>query len=312
MANFEANRSTLETRWFSKRNRIITYFEDETNRIEKLKYLIHLLIYEKSRHCVNIGDIYDREINIGNIQNIYFNNNIISLRPHSLIYSNYINNWLSQPDSYLIQMHIGNDSFTNLYTKLLNIFNGISDNNMLLNEYNYCISYISQLNTDDNRVIEFIDGFLNCMNNDPTFTIEFEEIENNNEMNNQIENEPDKIEKFRLLANILSTNTQRLNTNIDGQIHHLIYGQKHIYNKIYIDYISRHEHLYTSDGVNIPQECNMFLHQLRGSLDSSNAIVQNALSTLDQLNMNDEIINNFVNRFIDGFLNCMNIDDTFN
>ena len=32
----------------------------------------------------------------------------------------------------------------------------------------------------------------------------------------------------------------------------------------------------------------------------------------DQLDMNDEIINNFVNRFIDGFLNCMNIDDTFN
>jgi hypothetical protein len=303
MANFEANRSALETRWFSKRNRIITYFENETNRIEKLKYLIHLLIYEKSRHCVNIGDIYDRGINIGNIQNIYFNNNIISLRPHSLIYSNYINNWLSQPDSYLIQMHIGNNSFTNLYTKLLNIFNGISDNNMLLNEYNYCILYISQLNIDDNRVIEFIDGFLNCMNDDPTF-IQFEDIENNNEMRNQIENEPDKIEKFRLLANILSTNTQRLNTNIDGQ--------KHIYNKIYIDYILRHGHLYDPDGANIPQECNMFLHQLGGSLDSSNAIVQNALSTLDQLNMNDEIINNFVNRFIDGFLNCMNIDDTFN
>jgi hypothetical protein len=311
MANFEANRSALETRWFSKRNRIITYFENETNRIEKLKYLIHLLIYEKSRHCVNIGDIYDRGINIGNIQNIYFNNNIISLRPHSLIYSNYINNWLSRPDSYLIQMHIGNDSFTNLYTKLLNIFNGISDNNMLLNEYNYCILYISQLNIDDNRVIEFIDGFLNCINDDPTF-IQFEDIENNNEMRNQIENEPGKIEKFRLLANILSTNTQRLNTNIDGQIHNLIYGQKHIYNKVYIDYILRHGHLYDPDGANIPQECNMFLHQLVGSLDSSNAIVQNALSTLDQLNMNDEIINNFVNRFIDGFLNCMNIDDTFN
>jgi len=311
MANFEANRSALETRWFSKRNRIITYFENETNRIEKLKYLIHLLIYEKSRHCVNIGDIYDRGINIGNIQNIYFNNNIISLRPHSLIYSNYINNWLSRPDSYLIQMHIGNDSFTNLYTKLLNIFNGISDNNMLLNEYNYCILYISQLNIDDNRVIEFIDGFLNCINDDPTF-IQFEDIENNNEMRNQIENEPGKIEKFRLLANILSTNTQRLNTNIDGQIHNLIYGQKHIYNKVYIDYILRHGHLYDPDGANIPQECNMFLHQLGGSLDSSNAIVQNALSTLDQLNMNDEIINNFVNRFIDGFLNCMNIDDTFN
>jgi hypothetical protein len=131
-------------------------------------------------------------------------------------------------------------------------------------------------------------------------------------MCNQIENEPNKIEKFRLLANILSTNTQRLNTNIDGQIHNLIYGQKHIYNKIYIDYILRHEHLYTLDGANIPQECNMFLHQLRGSLDSSNAILQNALSTLDQLDMNDEIINNFVNRFIDGFLNCMNIDDKFN
>lgn len=303
MANFEANRSALETRWFSKRNRIITYFENETNRIEKLKYLLHLLIYEKSRHCVNIGDT----------QNIYFNNNnIISLRPHSIIYSEYINNWLSQPDCHLIQMHIGNDSFTNLYTKLLNIFNGISDNNMLLNEYNYCISYISQLNTDDNRVIEFIDRFLNCIYTDPTFTIEFEEIENNNEMRNQIENEPDKIEKFRLLANILSTGTQRLNINIDGQINTPIYGQKHIYNKVYIDYISRHEHLYTSDGENIPQGCNIFLHQLRGSLDSSNAIVHNALSTLDQLNMNDEIINNFINRFIDGFLNCMNIDDTFN
>jgi hypothetical protein len=35
-------------------------------------------------------------------------------------------------------------------------------------------------------------------------------------------------------------------------------------------------------------------------------------TTLDQLDMNDEIINNFVNRFIDGFLNCMNIDDKFN
>ena len=210
-------------------------------------------------------------------------------------------------------MHTGNDSFTNLYTKLLNIFNGISDNNMLLNEYNYCISYISQLNTDDIRVIEFIDEFLNCINDDPTFTIEFEKIENNNnEMRNQIENEPDRIEKFILLANILSTNVQRLNTNIDGQINTPIYGQKHIYNKVYIDYISRHDHLYTSDGENIPQECNIFLHQLRGSLNSSNAIVQNALSTLDQLDINDEIIYNFINRFIDGFLNCMNIDDTFN
>jgi hypothetical protein len=155
---FEEERVKLEAEWNAKKGKVIAYIENVKDKREKMKHLISTVVNDKSRIHFNITgrDLTNEMSNPckdGNMHNKIYIDYGISMQQFSsscgdCMLSNFIGNVLTCVTR-------GHWQFKHGYY--------IRDSQL-----DAIIWYLTNTPLND-KFEEFIDGFLNCMNADPTF-----------------------------------------------------------------------------------------------------------------------------------------------
>jgi len=157
---FEEERVKLETEWNGRKHKVITYIENVKDKKEKFKHLLSTVVKDKGRIHFNITG---RDLtNEGEMSNPCKSGNM-----HNKIYIDYGISWqpfASSCGDCMLSCFINN--VLNCVTRgHFQFKHGYHIRDPLLDSVNLYLA-----NTPLNEKFEeFIDGFLNCMNIDPTF-----------------------------------------------------------------------------------------------------------------------------------------------
>jgi hypothetical protein len=322
----------LESEWLAKKDRIVKYIENVKDKKEKMKYLLDILINDKSRLSI--------DINLNMAKPLYLGNKYL----YNKIYIDYAFRWHQDPRTSTA--HISNNTFSNFLSWIHDFLQGNCGLhiNMLMDNVQYC--------TLNDMLEEFFDGFINCINADPTFAgasittipiamveiappqiksenelFEEERVKLETEWNGRkhkvityIENVKDKKEKFKHLLSTVVKDKGRIHFNITGRdltnegemSNPCKSGNMH--NKIYIDYGISMQQFSSSCG-----DCmlsnfisNVLTCVTRGHFQFKHGYhIRDPLLDSVNLYLANTPLNEKFEEFIDGFLNCMNIDPTF-
>lgn len=157
MAEFEQERQILEAEWFAKKDTILAYLENIEDKREKLKYLLSIIVKDRSRMMVNITeeDLTDKNewhnpCKDGNMHNKDYIDYVIACKQNCNDYFLYFINDIFS----LVTRGHWQFAYYNDRDPLLDIVNLYLTNNLL-----------------NDQLEEFIDGFLEQKNNDITFNM---------------------------------------------------------------------------------------------------------------------------------------------
>jgi hypothetical protein len=154
---FEIQRQILHNQWMVIRDNIVQNINNAEDIRDKFRLLIEVLVNNLERLFVNITDI----ANITNIDN----NPCRSGNVHNKLYYEYVSEWRANPEKY---NH--NCEFSNFLGSILHAIMRGHNKYIVDAELNSGLAFLIVYPTDD-ILTNFINGFINIMYNDRTFTI---------------------------------------------------------------------------------------------------------------------------------------------
>jgi len=157
MAEFEQERQIFEAEWFAKKGAILANLENIEDKREKLKYLLSIIVKDRSRMMVNITgeDLTNKN---------EWHNPCKDGNMHNKVYIDYVVRCKQNCHDHFL--YFINDIFS-LITRGHWQFAYYNDRDPLLDMVNLYLT-----NTALNDQLEFfIDGFLEQKNNDITFNL---------------------------------------------------------------------------------------------------------------------------------------------